>query len=318
MPAMLTDFTLLCADEPTAAWVATLGLPTIVAQHRTFADGEQQYWLPHTLPAHLPIAVVGTGTDIVLLAQLAAAARLAGAPTVWGFIPYLPYMRQDKPEQIAPHATGVPAGLPAMAPASFAVIGQLLGGFLQGVFTYTPHSATGLKLWPSTCPIVDLDGLHILGAAVKNTLSNQPLTVVACDAGSTARAQQFADLLGGAAVAQLAKTRAGPNHIASMVLQHGHLSGRHAVLLDDIIDTAGTLCAAAHTCRTAGAVAVSAAAVHGVFSHPAPTRLAQAGFAHLWCLHTRQQAAPAGVICLPLSAQSFGPTPVPVTRAAGG
>ena len=274
--------------------VAPLGRPVLTAHVRSFADGEVQYWLPTPLAPHTPIAIaVRLPEELFTLALLADAARRAGATEVWAFAPYIGYMRQDKLETVAPEA----------APASFgmAALGKQLAACVDGIFIYAPHSPEGLQLWPQTLAVQELPALPALANAVKATLQTTPLVVVATDAGGMARAQQFAALLGADThVAQIEKKRLRPNEVASAQLVEGRISGRHAVLIDDMIDTAGTLCAAAEVCRANGAVAVSAAAVHGIFSPPAATRLETAGFDHIWVLDTRPILAEITASLVPL------------------
>ena len=98
------------------------------------------------------------------------------------------------------------------------------------------------------------------------------LVIVSPDHGGATRARTFARLLGGAPLAIIDKRRPQPN-IAEVVNIIGEVKGKTALIVDDIIDTAGTLLAAAQALKNAGATEVYAAASHPVLSPPAVERL---------------------------------------------
>jgi ribose-phosphate pyrophosphokinase len=98
-----------------------------------------------------------------------------------------------------------------------------------------------------------------------------PLVVVSPDAGRAKLANHFAERLG-ATLAVLTKQRPDHNE-AEITLLIGDVEGRAAILIDDMIDTAGTLCAGAKVVKDAGATRVFAAATHGLLSGRAVERL---------------------------------------------
>jgi ribose-phosphate pyrophosphokinase len=104
----------------------------------------------------------------------------------------------------------------------------------------------------------------------------EDLVVVAPDAGRVKLNKQFADRLG-ADLAILDKERP-QQQVASIGHVIGDVRGKTAIIVDDIIDTAGTLCAAADAVVRAGAARIFAAATHGVFSGPAYATLAASSF----------------------------------------
>src|SRR5262249_57016054 len=99
-------------------------------------------------------------------------------------------------------------------------------------------------------------------------------TVIAPDAGGVERARAFAKRLD-ANLAIIDKRRIRPNVVAEMQII-GEVDERAAVIVDDMVDTAGTLCTAARAVRAAGAPTVFACATHAVLSGPAVSRLAGA------------------------------------------
>ena len=90
--------------------------------------------------------------------------------------------------------------------------------------------------------------------------------------GGATRARSFSRLLGGVPLAIIDKRRPKPN-VAEVVNIIGEVRGKTAIIIDDIIDTAGTLIAASSALLKAGAVAVYATATHAVFSDPAIERI---------------------------------------------
>jgi ribose-phosphate pyrophosphokinase len=103
-----------------------------------------------------------------------------------------------------------------------------------------------------------------------------PITVLSPDAGGVKRAERYARFLD-ASVAFVYKRRDPVQHNVSEALEMaGSVEGRHVVIVDDIIDTAGTVTNAAELVRGQGAVSVRIAATHGVFSDPALDRLKNA------------------------------------------
>jgi len=102
------------------------------------------------------------------------------------------------------------------------------------------------------------------------------LVVVAPDVGGVARARAFAKALCDAPLAIIDKRRSGHN-VAEVMNLIGEVDGKIAVLVDDMIDTAGTICAAARLLREKGAACVFAMATHAVFSGPAIERLSEPG-----------------------------------------
>jgi len=106
----------------------------------------------------------------------------------------------------------------------------------------------------------------------KKKLPLHKTVIVSPDAGGVVRARRVADKLGASSVVTILKRRAAANQIEQMQIV-GEVTGMVCVIVDDMIDTAGTLCAAADLLRTNGAEKVYACATHGLFSGPAIDRL---------------------------------------------
>jgi ribose-phosphate pyrophosphokinase len=114
---------------------------------------------------------------------------------------------------------------------------------------------------------------------MRDRLDDREVTVVAPDAGGVERARAFAKRLD-ANLAIIDKRRIRPNVVAEMQII-GDVDRRMAVIVDDMVDTAGTLCTAAVAVRAAGASAVLACATHAVLSGPAVSRLAESAIDEL-------------------------------------
>lgn len=106
------------------------------------------------------------------------------------------------------------------------------------------------------------------------------MVIVSPDAGGIERATFYAKRLD-CSVAMLYKRRSAPGAIAEMTLL-GNVEGKTTVLLDDMIDTAGTICDAASTLRDNGAIEVVAYATHGLFSGPALERIEESDFDYIY------------------------------------
>ncbi len=123
-------------------------------------------------------------------------------------------------------------------------------------------------------PVDHLFALSILADYVKRTYEGRQFAVVAPDSGRVRVAERWTDELGGCPLAFIHKTRDPliPNQVvANRVV--GEVEGRTCVLVDDMIDTGGTICKAADALFDAGAGDVIVAATHGVLSDPATERL---------------------------------------------
>jgi ribose-phosphate pyrophosphokinase len=138
---------------------------------------------------------------------------------------------------------------------------DLHAGQVQGFFNIPVDHMTAVPL------IAD----HFLEQRFTGGLREE-LVVVSPDAGRAKLAEHFADKVG-ASVAVLTKRRPGHNQ-AEITMLIGEVAGKAAILVDDMIDTAGTLVAGARVVRQAGASRVMAAATHGLFSGKAFERLA--------------------------------------------
>jgi ribose-phosphate pyrophosphokinase len=186
------------------------------------------------------------------------ALRRASARRITAVMPFYGYARQDKktlPRE--PITARLMCDLFLTAGADRLVSVDLHTGQLQGFFPEPFDHLTALPI------IIDYLRERIDGST----------TVVSPDAGGVKRAEKYARRID-ADVAFVYKRREAERHNESEALAVvGDVKGRHVVIVDDMIDTAGTVCNAAGLVRDEGALSVRIAATHGVFSDPAADRI---------------------------------------------
>jgi len=185
------------------------------------------------------------------------AARRASAKRITAVMPFYGYGRQDrKAEGREPITARLIADLFKAAGASRLVSVDLHSGQIQGFFNG---------------PVDHLTAMPVLVERLRDHVPN--MVVVSPDAGRVKVAERYAQQLH-ADLAIIHKRRTkGQKNVAEAKDVVGEVSGRHCVLIDDMIDTAGTICQGAELLKERGAASVTAAATHGVFSGPAVDRL---------------------------------------------
>ncbi|WP_310964677.1 ribose-phosphate diphosphokinase [Nocardioides terrisoli] len=188
------------------------------------------------------------------------ALKRASAKRITVVMPFYGYARQDKKHRgREPISARLMADLFKTAGADRLICVDLHTAQIQGFFDG---------------PVDHLMALPILSTYVKEKYGDQPLAVVSPDAGRIKVAEQWSSRLGGAPLAFIHKTRNvdRPNEsIANRVV--GEVAGRMCVLVDDMIDTGGTIVKAAEALMNDGAAGVVIAATHAILSDPAVDRL---------------------------------------------
>jgi ribose-phosphate pyrophosphokinase len=207
-----------------------------------------------------------TNDHVMELLLMEDALRRASAGRITAVLPYYGYARQDrKVSPRVPISAKLVADLITTAGAARVLTMDLHAGQIQGFFNI---------------PVDNVYATPVLLRYIRErVVDNEPITVVSPDAGGVERARAFAKRLD-ANLAIIDKRRAGPNEVAEMHII-GEVTGRVAVLIDDIVDTAGTICAAADALRIAGAQEVFACCTHPVLSGPAIERIARSSLKKL-------------------------------------
>jgi ribose-phosphate pyrophosphokinase len=207
----------------------------------------------------------------------------ASAHRVTAVMPWFGYSRQDKKSALRePISARLVAHLLEAAGVDRVLTVDLHAGQVQGFFSKPVDHMTAMFLLAQYFAGLDLDDL----------------VIVSPDVGRVKLNHKFAETIG-ADLALMTKERPA-QQVAEVGYIIGDVKGKTAVLVDDIIDTAGTLRAAAQTVLDEGAARVFAACTHPVFSGPAFDRLAQAGFEQIVCTDTipLRPAAPDNIVVL--------------------
>jgi len=199
------------------------------------------------------------------------ALKRASAGSIVAIIPYFGYARQDrKSKPRTPITAKLVANLITAAGADRALAMDLHAGQIQGFFDIPFDHLFAM-------PVL-IDELRTLGYGGEDTV------VVSPDAGGVERARAFSKRLG-SPLAIIDKRRAAPN-VSEVMNIVGDVKGKRAVIIDDIIDTAGTLTNAATAIMSAGAASVAACASHAVFSGKAVQRITESPLSHVVVTNT--------------------------------
>ncbi len=240
-----------------------LGVMLGEVELKTFANGETYVRYCESIRG-CDVFIVQSGNapvndHLVELLIMIQAAKLASAKRITAVIPWYPYSRQDKksaPRE--PITAKLVADALESAGADRVVTMDLHAGQIQGFFTVPVDHMTALQLF----------GQHYRDKG----LSGDDVVAVSPDVGRAKFARRFSKMLE-ADLAILNKTR--PEHDTAEVTEViGHVDGKIAVMIDDMILTGGTLIAGATALREAGATEVYACATHGLFPGDAFEKIA--------------------------------------------
>jgi ribose-phosphate pyrophosphokinase len=229
---------------------------------RRFSDGEVFVEIQENVRGRDVYLIQSTcrpvNETLMELLVMIDALKRASAKEITAVVPYYGYARQDR--KVAPRtpiSAKLVADLLTSAGATRVVSMDLHAGQIQGFFDI---------------PFDNLFSSPVLIDYIQKELSHLgELVIVSPDAGGVERARSFAKRLD-AGVAMVDKRRTAPN-VAKAMNIIGDVEGKVAVVLDDMIDTAGTLTEACEAVFQKGARAVYAAATHGVLSGPAVERI---------------------------------------------
>eukprot|EP00050_Salpingoeca_kvevrii_P017499 m.65730 g.65730 ORF g.65730 m.65730 type:complete len:323 (-) comp7584_c0_seq1:240-1208(-) len=209
------------------------------------------------------VFIIGCGSgdvndNLMELLITISACKYASARRVTALIPNFPYARQDKKDKSrAPITAKLVANMLTVAGADHIITIDLHASQIQGFFDV---------------PVDNLYAEPAIVAYIKENVADwKTAVVVSPDAGGAKRVTSLADRLG-LDFALIHKERKKANEVSSMVLV-GDVTGKVALLVDDMADTCGTLCMAADKLLEAGATAVHAIITHGLFSGSAIAKL---------------------------------------------
>lgn len=250
------------ANAPLAEKIADkLQKPLSRADVKRFSDGEVFVEIHENVRGRDAYVIQSTcppvNDNLMELLVLIDALRRASAKEITAVIPYYGYARQDR--KVAPRtpiSAKLVANLLVSAGATRVLAMDLHAGQIQGFFDI---------------PLDNIFAMPIMLEHMRKVLPEKDLVIVSPDAGGMERARAYAKRLN-ATVAMIDKRRIRAN-VAQAMNVVGEVEGMTALVIDDMIDTAGTLTEASHAVMKNGAKEVYAAGIHGLFSGPAIERI---------------------------------------------
>ncbi len=236
------------------------GLPLGKCEVLHFADGEINVNIDETVRGCDVFVVQPTSAPandhLMELLIMCDALKRASAKTINLIVPYYGYSRQDrKAKSRQPISAKLVADLIQTAGANRVIVMDIHAAQIQGFFNIPMDNLMGLSTLAN----------YILDKKLEN------ICVVSPDHGGVTRARELAKVLE-APIAIIDKRRPEPNKAEVMNII-GDVNGKNCVMIDDMIDTAGTICAAADALKKNGALDIYACATHGVLSGPAIDRI---------------------------------------------
>ena len=237
-----------------------LSVPLAKASVKSFSDGEIMVEIKENVRGRDVFVVQPTcqpsNQNLMELLVMIDALKRASASRITAVIPYFGYARQDR--KVAPRTpitSKLVADLITTAGAQRVLCVDLHAGQIQGFFNI---------------PVDHLYAAPVVLDDIKSRFSGE-VVVVSPDAGGTERARAFAKRLN-AGLAIIDKRRSAAN-VSEVMHIIGDVDGKTCIIVDDMIDTAGTLCQAATALKAHGAGDVHATATHAVLSGPALERI---------------------------------------------
>ncbi len=246
-----------------------LGTSLCRAHVRRFADQEIWVEILENVRGQDAFIVQSTSAPandhLMELLIMIDALRRASARRITAVIPYFGYARQDRKQgPRTPISAKLVSNLITRAGADRVLTVDLHAGQVQGFFDI---------------PTDNLFAAPLMAADIKAHMKNKNLMVVSPDVGGVVRARALAKRIDAPlAIVDKRRERAGESEVMNII---GDVKGRSCILIDDIVDSGGTLCNAAEALLAAGANSVSAYITHGVLSGQATERIAASKLSEL-------------------------------------
>lgn len=250
------------SNRPLAEAIASyLKVPLTKGQVRRFADLEVFVEIQENVRGQDVFVLQSTSfpanDNLMELLILIDALRRASARRVTAVVPYFGYARQDrKPGPRTPISAKLVANLIERAGTDRVLTLDLHAGQIQGFFDI---------------PTDNLFAAPVMTRDIQETLGTENLVVVSPDVGGVVRARSLAKRIEAPiAICDKRRERPGESEVMNVI---GDVKGKRAILIDDIVDSGGTLCNAAEALLKSGATEVSAYITHGVLSGGAVSRI---------------------------------------------
>ncbi len=246
-----------------------LGSKLIDAEVKKFADMEVFVEIKENVRGEDIFVVQSTSypanDNIMELLIAIDALRRASAKRITAVIPYFGYARQDrKAAPRTPISAKLVANLITSAGADRVLTIDLHAGQIQGFFDI---------------PLDNLYAAPVFVRHIKQNFDLNNLVVVSPDVGGLVRARAIASKIGAElAIVDKRRPKAGVSEVMNII---GEIDGKNCVIVDDMVDSGGTLCNAAEALINKGALSVSAYITHGVLSGNAPERIANSKLQNL-------------------------------------
>lgn len=239
-----------------------LGLTLVDADVKKFADREIFVEIKENVRGEDIFVIQSTSypsnDNMMELLIVIDALRRASAKRITAVIPYFGYARQDR--KVAPRtpiSSKLVANIITTAGADRVLTIDLHAGQIQGFFDI---------------PLDNLYAAPVFEKDIKNNFSGDGLVVVSPDVGGLVRARRIAGKIGAElAIVDKRRPKAGVSEVMNII---GEVSGKRCIIVDDIVDSGGTLCNAAQALIDCGAISVSAYITHGVLSGSANEKIA--------------------------------------------
>ena len=238
-----------------------LGVPLAKCEVRRFADNEVFVEIHENMRGEDAFIIQSTSfpsnDHLMELLIIIDALRRASARRITAVLPYFGYARQDrKPGPRTPISAKLVANLIESAGADRVLTMDLHAGQIQGFFDI---------------PTDNLFAAPVFVDDIQSRFSDQEIMVVSPDVGGVVRTRALGNRIGAdLAIVDKRREKAGVSEVMNII---GDVAGRHCLLVDDIVDSAGTLCNAASALIESGAISVSAYVTHGVLSGEAVNRV---------------------------------------------
>lgn len=271
------------------------GLNKVIAgslETKKFSDGELSAYFNTSIRGK-SVFILSSPNDsdkILKLLLLIDAAKRANASKITAILPYMPYARSDKKDQSrGPIGAKMMADMLSAVGATSIITYDLHADQIQGFFNIPVTHIEGKNVFDEFIASIAKDNTILCGPDEEIVLSS-------CDAGGVKRVKRMRDQIAKKygitlSYVMMDKTRKEANVISEMEII-GDVAGKDVIILDDMVDTAGTLCKAAEVLINAGASSVRAIISHGVLSGPAYQNIGSSKLTELVISDSLEKADP--------------------------
>jgi len=244
-----------------------------ISRLQTFSDSEFKPDIDESVRGRRVVicGCLKTMNDVGELLMLADAAKRAGSKEVIAVVTYLPFMRQDRKDT------------PRTSIGAKVIANIIESGYnsINQIITLDLHASQIEGFF--NIPMTHLKGHKMFCPYIQGKFDMKNIKIISPDAGGAKRAEKFLEELNipESNYAMIYKVRKEANKVESMYLL-GEIEGYHAIIVDDMVDTAGSLCKAAELLLEKGATGVSACITHPILSGEAINRIRNSNITKLY------------------------------------